>query len=274
MKIDLHTHTNASDSRVSREELLRIAAAQGVECIAITDHDTMTNSFSAFDDPVRVIRGVELSAQVDCINSRAHLLCYLPKDTEPLEDYFRKMREERNRNGELMVAKVHKYFPIVDMSSVMERVGDSGTIYKLHIMRVLQDFGYTAQVYGELYRQLFSPQIGKCFVPNRYEDVDVLIERIRDARGVVIFAHPSVYKSVKYVEHLAEMGMIDGVEIRHPKNTEVDMLDIRDFAKEYNLILTGGSDYHGGNNSRNVIVGDYCTEPDQFERLLELSDKK
>lgn len=274
MRIDLHTHTNASDSRLSREELLRIAAVRDIECIAITDHDTMTNSFSAYDDPVKVIRGVELSGQSNSTGIQAHLLCYLPKDIEPLEEYFRAMREERNRNGEIMVEKVHSFFPIVDMNSVMERVGDCGTIYKLHIMQVLLDFGYADGAYGELYQQLFSPVSGKCFVPNHYEDAEALLGIIREARGVAVYAHPGAFKGVTHMAALAQKGLIDGVEILHPKNTQANMADIRDVALEYNLILTGGSDYHGGNNSRNVIVGDYVTAPDQLDRLLELSDRR
>lgn len=274
MKADLHTHTNASDGRLSRAELLRIAAARGVDCVAITDHDAMGNSFSAFDDPVRVVRGVELSAQVSQDHTRAHLLCYLPKDPAPLEEYFRVMREERNRNGEIMVEKVHRLYPIVDMDTVMERAGGSGVIYKLHIMRVLQDYGYTDRIYGELYNQLFSSKTGSCFVPNRYGEAQTLLETIREARGVAVFAHPSVYKSVECVARFARQGLLDGVEIWHPKNTESDKKELREIARRYGLIETGGSDYHGGNNSRSVLVGDYCTQPEQLERLLACSDKK
>lgn len=273
MLADLHNHTNASDAFLTRAELLEIAEAEGVECIAVTDHDTMKNSYSLPDDPVRVIEGCELSTQTPS-GLLVHVLCYLPKHRDGLEDYFSLMRRRRGDAGEIMLERVHRLYPVVTRERVMRYSSGSGVIHKQDIMNVLADFGYTDAVYGGLYRELFSRASGSCIEKFRYGDTEELLDVAKASGGVAVIAHAGESHAIELVRDFARRGLIDGAEIMHPRNSEADRRELEEICDSYKLIKTGGSDFHGRNNSRTVVPGCCYTTDEQLERLLELSDKR
>ena len=139
MPADLHLHTNASDALLCRADLLDAARMQGVTTLAITDHDTMQNSFVGDETDIRVIPGCELSATVPETGRRIHILCYLPHDTAPLEPFFTFMQDERRRVGDEMLRLVQKRYPVVTKERVERYSGPSGIVHKQDIMNVLLD---------------------------------------------------------------------------------------------------------------------------------------
>ncbi|MEG2678042.1 MAG: PHP domain-containing protein [Oscillospiraceae bacterium] len=274
MRADLHTHTNASDGFMSRDTLLKTAAARSVECIAITDHDTMVNSYSADTDLLNVIEGCELSGFDSERGTRAHILCYLPKDIRPLLNQFERMKSVRNRTAEQIIEKVHVIFPEITYEKVCDKVGCGGVVYKTHIMQLLMESGRTDEVYGQLYKSLFSSRYGSCYVKNTYPEAESLVKLIREARGIAVFAHPSVYESMELVGELAKRGFIDGIEYNHPKNNSRDKEKISSLCEEFKLLKTGGTDYHGQGNVGEAKLGDCLTDEDELERLMYISETK
>ena len=107
-----------------------------------------------------------------------------------------------------------------------------------------------------------------------YETVDDVLKLVQLCRGVVVFAHPSVYHSMELVRELAEQGRIDGVEIEHPRNTPEDKAELRQLAQTYGLIVTGGTDYHGMNTGKPHPLGTCKTEPEQLERIRVLAQQR
>ena len=273
MKADLHCHTNASDSILSREDLLDLAATRDVDYIAITDHDLMTNSYKKSGDKVKVVTGCEMSAVEPETNKRIHILCYLPKDTAALEPWFKKMNDERANAGAQMLERVQKLYPVVTEERV-RRYCPSGIIHKQDMMNVLIDFGYTNEVFIDLFDELFSSRGGSCFVPPKYPNALEIILALRQARGVIVAAHPYVYKSLPFVGVLAKAGLIDGIELNHPSVTEEYKTAIEELCRRYSLIKTGGSDYHGSNSSNHAMPGDFCTDTENIEKLFEASERK
>ncbi len=273
MLADLHNHTNASDAFLTRAELLETAKAQGVDCIAVTDHDTMKNSFVSADDPVRVIEGCELSTETGD-GLLVHVLCYLPARRDGLEAYFALMHKRRGDAGEVMLERVHRLYPVVTRERVMRYSRVSGVIHKQDIMNVLVDFGYADGVYGALYRELFSRSSGSCIERFKYGDTEEVIDMARSSGGVVVIAHAGESHAVGLVEDCARRGVIDGAEVMHPRNSEADRRALEDICDRYGLIRTGGSDFHGRNNSRTVVPGCCYTEEEQLEKLLALSEKR
>ena len=92
--------------------------------------------------------------------------------------------------------------------------------------------------------------------------------------AVVVFAHPTVYKSMPLVRQLAKEGMIDGIEVEHPRNSPEDKAECAALCKQYGLIHTGGTDFHGANHKVPHPVGTCTTEEDQIARILELAHQR
>ena len=105
-------------------------------------------------------------------------------------------------------------------------------------MQALLDLGYDTAIYGPLYQELFSDKGGKCLVKTVYPKLDEVLETVRSANGVAVFAHPSVYRSMDLVKRLAPSGLIDGIEVYHPRNTPEDQQVLLKLCEENNLIVT------------------------------------
>lgn len=270
MRVDLHTHTNASDGSLSREELLYVASIEGLDAIAITDHDTMRNSYSLTSDPIKVIPALELTSMDPDTNRMVHVLCYQPKDVSALAPYIEYMRAERMRAGEKSMEKLEKIFPIINRKTMAPFFESSGTFFKPCVMSVLVKYGYSGDIYGPLFDELFKRPTGSCFFEPNYGELGDVLKIARKSGGTVVIAHPSVYKSMDAVERLAPSGDIDGIEIYHPRNTEEDKARLLEICRAEGLIITGGSDFHASNSKRLAkpnIIGN-CTAPEDTAKMF------
>ena len=246
---DLHCHTKLSDGSCGLEDLIYYGKRAGLDVIAVTDHDTMVGVSRAMVLGKRygidVIPGTELSCRDPDTGRRVHLLCYFPQKPNRLDSLFYRIQNSRNRTGNLMIERVMKQYPITK-EHVMRYASSSKAIYKVHIMHALMDLGYDTQIYGDLYTLLFDRRSPYNVVePVDYPTVDEALDYIRIAKGIPVLAHPSVYQSMELLEKLAKERKIMGVEIDHPKNTPEDKAKMREMAKEYGLLVTGGTDFHG-----------------------------
>lgn len=271
MKADLHCHTNASDSILSRRDALDLASSLNMDYVAITDHDLMDNSFVGENDPVKVITGCEMSTVEPTTRKKCHILCYLPKDKSALEPLFARMNHSRAEAGRAMFEKVRKLYPVLTEER-LSRYCPSGIIHKQDMMNVLIDFGYERETFGPLYDKLFSSHGGSCFVEPSYNDAVETVKAMREARGVIVVAHPKIYGSMPFIGELARKGLIDGVEHNHPSADKTLKKQMDELCDEFGLIKTGGSDYHGSNSSNYAMLGDYLTEERELEKLFELSE--
>ena len=96
----------------------------------------------------------------------------------------------------------------------------------------------------------------------------------RASGAVVVFAHPTVYKSMPLVRELVKEGMIDGIEVEHPRNSPEDKAECAALCAQYGLIHTGGTDFHGANHAHPHPVGTCITTDDQIARIEELAHKR
>ena len=273
---DLHTHSTFSDGSVKAEMLPFYAARAGLTSLAISDHDSLLSVRYAYQNPrqegVELIPATELTAYDYEREHRVHLLCYWPDDCAALQEHCETMARRRNECCLQSARELEAMYPQFTTQQALEYAQDSGVLYKSGIMRALYEIGLADTIYGDLYKELFNlrPYRGKVIHTPKYETVDHVLELVRACRGVVIFAHPSVYHSMPLVRQLAEQGRIDGVEIEHPRNTPEDKEELRRLARDYDLIVTGGTDYHGSNSKRPHPVGTCVTGDDQLERIRQL----
>ncbi len=277
MICDLHCHTKLSDGSLGIEDIIAQAKRTGIDWLSITDHDTMA-SFSRADiigqrEGVKILHGVELSAWDKARNSKVHILCYAPQKPDRLEGLCLKSCEIRKACSKEMIDKVIEKYPIT-LESILKHTTASKSIFKQHIMRALIDYGYALEFYGELDSELFNPKKGSCYVEREYPDVNFVIDLIHTARGVAVMAHPAQYDNIELLEELAKKGKIDGVEIGHYSADEAYRSELNAIADKYELIRTGGSDFHGLYNSVPTHLGSETTSKEDLERIIKLPPKK
>lgn len=273
---DLHCHTTLSDGSLGIEEVIIQAKRMGLDYLSLTDHDTLSSSNRAHilgeRYGVKIIPGVELSAWDEERNCKVHILCYAPQKPDRLEGLCLKSCEIRKLCANDMIEKVKAIYPITT-EAVLKYTKSCKSIFKQHIMRALINYGYATEFYGEVNDRLFDRKKGICSVIRRYPSVNFVLDLIHSSRGIAVMAHPCLYDNTELCEELAEQGKLDGIEVYHfsaNKNQEQRLIDI---AKRYDLIVTGGSDFHGLYNMQPTYIGSKTTNEENINRILELISK-
>ncbi|WP_257349643.1 PHP domain-containing protein [Pseudalkalibacillus decolorationis] len=270
MKVDLHCHTNISDGSFTFDEILRQAKQQEVTHLAITNHDTTKGLEGMVAEGVKhgieIIPGIEVSAFDFERNRRVHILGYFiePGHTA-LTELCTPLLEKRHQASYEMVGKLNEAGYEIDWDRVVQLAEGGTGVYKQHIMQVLIEKGYTKTIYGRLYKKLFSrggvdqEEPGIAFVPLEYVDAKSAIRAIREAGGIPVLAHPGQYKSFEAVPELVDAGL-EGIEIWHPLHGREEEARAINYAMEFHLVMTGGSDFHGDyGEDDSIVLG--CKDP-------------
>jgi phosphoribosyl 1,2-cyclic phosphate 1,2-diphosphodiesterase len=246
-----------------------LAARLKLSCISITDHDTMDGVNSALSRAakvgVKVIPGLEVSTYDYRNSKKVHILCYMPKNPEPLLELCRQTLNERTKASLEMAQIVSSKYP-VNAEIVKKYASRSTAIYKQHIILALMDMGYSLSVFGELYSSLFSSKDGWALINIHLPDTRDALRLIKETGGAAVLAHPGVYGNFDIIEELCGMGL-DGIEVWHPRQSQQDTKRAYDAAARFNLIRTGGSDFHGMYASCVTALGAKQTEDAELERL-------
>ena len=275
MLADLHCHSRMSDGSLGIEDIVTLAKRRELSALSITDHDNMSGLTRAailcerYD--ILLVPGVEISAYDSKRGRKVHLLCYLPDKPNRLEGILYKSNEARQKAGQEMACKVMKLYPILP-EHIAKYAAGSKAVYKQHIMHALMDFGYTDAIFSDLYRELFDEKHGTCHVEAEYPDVNDVVRMIRVAGGLIVLAHPKIFDSLEVGTELAKEGFLDGIEAWSPKNGSECTARSLALCKEYNLIPTGGSDFHGLYNSAQAPLGSFTTPESSLRALFERKD--
>ncbi len=277
MKADLHCHTKLSDGTLGIDDIIILAKNSGVTTLAITDHDCLAGTVRATiigeRHGITVIPAVEFSATDSKRGAKAHILCYLPDKPERLEGLCKSNSEKRKRAARIMVAKVAGKFPITP-ELIMKCATGSTNIYKQHIMQALMECGYTTTIFGDLYNRLFTKESRmNVLMGATYPEPAEIIEAIHEAGGIAVLAHPGFYDNFELLEELIPIGL-DGVEVWHPENTAEQQEMLIAIAKKHDLLMTGGSDFHGAYNAYPVKLGEYGPDETNVAQLLSYKAKK
>ncbi len=265
MKADLHVHTNISDSSLSIEETLKMACKNGVRYLGIVDHDTVEGIGKAIEAArqygVEIIPGIEISAYSYKKNKKVHILGYnYSHHATNITKLCSTMLEARTQMSLWQVQKLIENGYDISVEEVMNKATNSTAVYKQHIMDVLVDRGYTYKIYSDLYYSLFKNN-GICCGSIDYIDVFEAIKAIKNDGGLAVLAHPGQLDSYDLIGEIVAVGL-DGIEINHIDHTPEDILRICAIREKYNLLLTGGSDFHGEYGVE-LEIGDICM-PEQY----------
>jgi predicted metal-dependent phosphoesterase TrpH len=216
---------------------------------------------------LKIIPGIEISAWDVARKRKAHFLCYAPAKPDRLEEVCLKSCQVRRQCANEMLKKVMQIYPITP-ESVAKYSTSSKSIFKQHILHALIEYGYAKEFNGEINDKLFNRKTGSCYVEREYPDLEYVIDLIHSAGGIAVLAHPAVYDSFDLLQELAENKKIDGVEFDHYSADDKQKQTISEIAEKYNLIMTGGSDFHGLYNETPMYIGSNVTSSENLDKLF------
>ena len=250
-RIDLHTHSLCSDGAQTPADVVRAAKAAGLSAIALSDHDCITGVQEAMDTGkalgVEVIPAVELSAQSD---TELHILGYFVdihnKKLQETMAYALQVRDERQ---EETCRKLQEQGFNITMEEARAEAHGSPVLCRAHFAQIMVRKGYAESVKDAFARYL---SVGCYAYSNRQALTGPeAVSLIREAGGIAVAAHLHLIKKPddelkEYLKELIPYGL-DGVEGYYTDYTPDMEQRYRSMAKELNLVISGGTDYHGAN---------------------------
>ena len=249
-KVDLHTHSNVSDGSMSPAELVRHAIDSGLQVLALTDHDTIDGLSEAIaaakGTNLTLVSGVELAAWYDK-KVELHIVgLFVDHEDDVFKKAMKDMQEVRESRNERMVDLMQRGGIDITLEQLTREEGD-GILTRANFAAYLKNHGYVGSINEAFDRYLDN---GKPFyIPRETLSPDRAIQLILGAGGIPILAHPMLYKiggetREKIIRELIEMGLL-GMETYYSMNTPSDTQYCLELARRYNLLRSGGSDYHG-----------------------------
>lgn len=243
-RVDLHTHTTASDGLFSPTDVVRLALEQDLAAIAIVDHDTTAGiaeaQEAAFGTGLEVVPGVELSAEGEW--GDFHILgLYVNLQNGPLQKRLETLREGRVARAVRMLERLAALGVPLEWEDVAGLAGKAA-VGRMHIARALVQRGYVANI-GEAF-QRYIGWGGPAYVPRARLSPAEAIHLIREAGGVAVLAHPAASGVVAHIPMLVSLGL-QGIEVYYPEHSPEDVNALLGIARCYRLLITGGSDFHG-----------------------------
>ncbi len=241
---DLHVHTNYSDGTMSPEAVVDEAIRLGISTISITDHDTVEGVVAACQygqgKNLNIIPGLELSSYLSPLE--VHILGYfIDIHNVSLQKILKVAHEDRLKRIYAIAEKLRGLHVDIDPQEIFTLAG-KGSPGRMHVAEVIWKHGYCNTIL-----ESFSKYIGDhgpAYVPKKTLTPQQAIELIREAGGVSVLAHPGLTQRDHVIEDLVKYGL-QGIEVYYPSHTPQAVKKYQKIAKKYNLVETGGSDFHG-----------------------------
>lgn len=267
--IDLHTHTTASDGRCSPDELAVRAHTAGVTTLGVTDHDTLGGCAEAAAACARLgltlVPGIEITAVTG--ERDVHVLAYfVDPQSESLRGFLAAQRRLRLERVREMIARLAQHGLALDADTILAPgVTDSSRAAgRPWIARALVDAGYVTTKSEAFQKWLTPGRPG--FVPRRGASPADVFAHVHEAGGLASLAHPVLNKHDDWIQGFAQAGL-DAIEAFHSDHDGYDTARYLAFAQQFNLLVTGGSDYHGDEDHGGRGPGSVSLPREHFERL-------
>ena len=263
--IDLHTHTNYSDGDLSPYELIKLAIEKRVGILGITDHDTLdgikqidkTNSLIV-DSGIQIIDGVELSAKVS--KGRMHILGYdMDINNVNINKEMEKIKDNSINSVLSIMEQIKRDYGIAfGYSDIKELVNSNHNLGRPDLAKLCVKYGYASSIQDAFNKYLIEAY-NKTRSTSKGLSYQECIELILQSKGIPILAHP---KSLELPEKeflilLKEMinSGLKGIEVYHSSHTEEEIKYYLEIANKYDLLISGGSDYHGKTIKPDIELG-------------------
>ena len=264
--VDLHLHSAHSDGKLAPSALVRRAREAGLAALALTDHDSVRGIAEAREacrqEGILFVPGIELGVGVG--EDEIHLLGYgIDAKGRTLQHTLDLLAGERLDRMEKMLAALERQGVSVTLDQVRAETG-GGIFGRLHLAAALVRAGHAADLNEAFRRWIGSGR--PAYVRRHLLNLREAIDLIREAGGVPVMAHPGVTRRDEIIEYLVRLG-VRGLEVYYPKHDFVDVSRYRKMCAKFDLIATGGSDFHGTGKDEQP-PGSSSTPPDEFSKLL------
>ncbi len=270
MKIDLHNHSYYSDGVLSPSEIVLLAKEQGCDVFALTDHDTTDGILEAQQKAdeigLQLVHGVEVSAMWS--NMTVHIVGLgVDIDNEVLRQGLQRHQDFRQVRAEKM-ARGLGGAGVFNALEKVKIVAKKGMITRTHFAQMLVQEGVCKDMRSVFKRFLTGKKPGG--VGGKWAEFDEVIEWIHAAGGKAVLAHPLRYRMTntkikRLLGHLSGAGL-DGVEVVTGSSSGDEITLVSQWAKEFGLLASIGSDYHGWPNQR-VRIGHLQDMPNVNETI-------
>lgn len=275
MRIDLHTHSLASDGTDTPGDVVRAARAAGLDVVALTDHDAVSGWAEAArvadEVGITLVPGLEISTAYH--HRGVHLLAYRPDPTHPpLVAVLDRILAGRTARTPAIVDALRRHGIAITEDDVRRASGGSVAAGRPHVADALVRLGH-ADDRTQAFTDLLNP--GKPGYANRYAaPLEEMIQIVTGAGGVAVIAHPwgrsgRAVLDQAALAHLKGLGLA-GIEVDHQDHSDAERAELRGIAADLDLVVTGSSDHHGlGKVDHDLGVN--TTDPEQYERLVSLA---
>jgi predicted metal-dependent phosphoesterase TrpH len=288
MSIDLHVHSKNSDGSLSKEEIIDIALSQQLEAISITDHEYLTEV--DVNENIEIIPGVEISVnwhELDIANkySGTHLLVYFITENSSLNKHLEVLRTKKISRNYQILENLKSLEIEIDKSEI--DLFDTKVPGRPHIAELLIKHGYV-----ETISEAFAKYLGNGKLDNlnqHQEDIQNIIGLAKESNCLVFLAHPHTLmsnpqysKNTNWINNDFEELIIqlntfgiDGVETYYPGYNSSTINSLNELTKKYNLLTSGGSDFHGDKKPNNLLGIGYENQPINvsYELLNKMKEK-
>lgn len=267
---DLHVHTTASDGLLSPTEVLKEAVRKGLSFIAITDHDTTAGIVEAIEaaesQSIMLVPGIEMNTEYK--SCEVHILGYfIDISQEWFQKILKDIRDSREKRAKNILEKLKLYYNIDIPWEIVKAIAGPVSIGRPHIARAMLNMGFINDV-SEAFDKYLSPQ-SPAYEPRYKLLPEDAINYIKKLGGIAVLAHPGLLTDKSAIFYTIIHG-IEGLEVYHTKHDLKDEAYLKAIADHYDLIPTGGSDFHGDKERGNVEIGSVRVADDVLEMLRDL----
>ncbi|MGH7390751.1 MAG: PHP domain-containing protein [Candidatus Rokuibacteriota bacterium] len=273
-RVDLHSHTTASDGTLSPRELVLEAVKRGVRVLAVTDHDSTEGLAEATDEarrhpPLEVVPGLEINCDVE--GAEIHVLGYfVDHQAAWFQAFLAEQRAERVARVHRIAERLAELGLPIDPAEVFAIVKE-GSAGRPHVAQVMVKRGYVKSVREAFDRYLKTG--GPANVPRRRLAPAGAVEVIRRAGGVPVLAHPGLANRDELIPALVEAGLM-GIETYYAEHSAAQTRDYLELCRRLDLVPTGGSDYHGPQSGRANPPGSPAVPWSSWEELKRRAGRR
>ena len=270
-QVDLHVHSTVSDGKYSPQAIIEKAATLGLTVVSLTDHDSVDGIIPAIKaveafPRLRLIPGVEIST--DTSDGEVHILGYfIDYNSNALKAALERFRNSRVGRAKGMIARLAGLGIDIDWERIQELAGE-GSIGRPHIAWAMQERGYIAS-----FEEAFDKYIGynkPAYVERDKMTPSEAVELVLKSDGLPVLAHPfTTGDAEKTITELKQTGLA-GIEAYYKDNTPEQTGMMLDMAERYSLLATGGSDFHGIEDSNDAMLGSVEVPLEAAERLIAI----
>ncbi|MDD5491153.1 MAG: PHP domain-containing protein [bacterium] len=275
--IDLHVHSVFSDGTLTPQKIVEYAVKRKLSAIALTDHDTTDGvpiaQQHAQQFGLEVVPGVELSVEMPGRSDlELHILgYYLDYQDESFQERLSFFRKKRHERAVLMLEKLKDLNVFLDGAKLLETTNDNA-IGRLHFAQSLLEEGYVHNI-----QEAFQRFIGfnkPAYVPKARLMPEQAIKMITDVDGIPVLAHPYFSEINRDMIALLVGFGLKGIEVYHSRHSKSDIDRFRQYASEFNLLITGGSDCHGEIDKNEALLGNMEVSFELLEKMQEFKRGK